>query len=160
MTSRRLVQLWFDGATSPGNPGPSGLGIFIKIFENKSTSKKLINTYKGYKFIGHHTNNEAEYSALILGLKVLKNLEKMRVINVSDQLHIQGDSQLVINQITDEWKVNKPELVSYNAEAKKLSKNFENVVFNHVKRNYNEEADFLSKLALKEKNTTTKYLQN
>ena len=59
------------------------------------------------------TNNEAEYEALILGLELAIQM------GIED-LHILGDSQLIINQVEGEYKVHKPELARYCMKAQRL----------------------------------------
>jgi ribonuclease HI len=86
------------------------------------------------------TNNEAEYEALIAGLELSLELEITAV-------RIFGDSQLIINQITGEYKVLKPELVQYHQKAMELMKKILYVSIEKVTRAVNGEADALAKLA-------------
>jgi ribonuclease HI len=86
------------------------------------------------------TNNEAEYEALIAGLELSLELE----INA---VRIFGDSQLIINQITGEYKVLKPELIQYHKKAMDLMKKIMYVSIEKVTRAVNGEADVLAKLA-------------
>jgi ribonuclease HI len=122
----------FDGC-SKGNPGPAGIGAVI----SKSGSEE----WCGCQFIGNKTNNQSEYSALILGLKeaLSRNIK---------QLQVYGDSLLVINQVTGQFKVNNILLKELHQEVIKLTKNFDYIVFNHVYRDKNKRADQLSNMAL------------
>ena len=94
----------FDGC-SKGNPGPAGIGAVI----SKSGSEE----WCGCQFIGNKTNNQSEYSALILGLKeaLSRNIKKLQVY---------GDSLLVINQVTGQFKVKNVQLQELYKEAMDL----------------------------------------
>jgi len=124
--------LHFDGC-SKGNPGPAGIGAVI----SKSGSEE----WCGCQFIGNRTNNQSEYSALILGLKeaLSRNIK---------QLQVYGDSLLVINQVTGQFKVKNSLLQDLNKEAMGLIAKFDYIVFNHVYREFNKRADQLSNLGL------------
>ena len=126
--------LYFDGC-SKGNPGSAGIGAVI--YKNKEEY------WYDCKYIGpDKTNNEAEYSALILGLRAAINLG-------ITTLSVCGDSLLVINQINRIYKVKNPNLLDLYDEVIKLTKNFTYIDFNHVYRNDNKRADALSNMALK-----------
>lgn len=122
----------FDGC-SKGNPGPAGIGAVI----SKSGSEE----WCGCQFIGKKTNNQSEYSALILGLNeaISRNIK---------QLQVYGDSLLVINQVTGQFKVKNIQLQELYKEALSLIAKFDYIVFNHVYRQFNKRADQLSNLAL------------
>lgn len=125
--------LYFDGC-SKGNPGPSGIGAVIY--------KDGIEYWSSCKYIGNkRTNNEAEYSALILGLEtaIEKEIKKISVC---------GDSLLVINQVNGIYKVKNKNLFELYNRVDKLKKAFNYIDFNHVYRNENKRADQLSNLAL------------
>jgi ribonuclease HI len=124
--------LHFDGC-SKGNPGPSGIGAVI--------SKLNIEEWCGWQYIGNKTNNQSEYSALILGLNeaISQNIK---------QLQVYGDSLLVISQVTGQFKVNNILLKELHQEVIKLTKNFDYIAFNHIYRDKNKRADQLSNMAL------------
>jgi ribonuclease HI len=125
--------LHFDGC-SKGNPGPSGIGAVI--YKNKEE----IGAYS--KYIGElKTNNEAEYSALILGL------EKAILLDIAS-LSVCGDSLLVINQINSVYKVKNMRLFPLYEKVMSLKNKFTYIDFNHVYRTENKRADELSNLAL------------
>ena len=124
--------LHFDGC-SKGNPGPAGIGAVI----SKSGSEE----WCGCQFIGKKTNNQSEYSALILGLKEALSRD-------IKQLQVYGDSLLVINQVTGQFKVKNIQLQELYKEALSLIAKFDYIVFNHVYRQFNKRADQLSNLAL------------
>ena len=122
----------FDGA-SRGNPGPAGIGAVI--FHN---GKEI---WASCQYIGTKTNNQSEYSALILGLK-------QALTRDIKCLQVYGDSQLVINQINGEYKVRNPGLQDLYKEVQDLQAHFESIVFTHVYREFNKRADQLSNMAL------------
>lgn len=122
----------FDGA-SRGNPGPAGIGAVI--FHH---GKEI---WASCQYIGTKTNNQSEYSALILGLKEALS----RDIKC---LQVYGDSQLVINQINGEYKVKNPVLQELYQEVQNLKAQFDNIIVTHVYREFNKRADQLSNMAL------------
>jgi ribonuclease HI len=87
------------------------------------------------------TNNRAEYAGLILGLQ---QAAEYGIKN----LHVQGDSQLVINQIKGIYQCASPNLVSLYERAKELENNFEKIKYEHVLRHLNKRADYLSNVAI------------
>jgi len=126
-------KLFFDGA-SKGNPGLAGAGAVIYNGEKE--------IWYGHKFIGEKaTNNEAEYGGLIIGLN--KAIE----LNIKSLL-VNGDSLLVINQMTGKYKCNSENLLPFYNIAKELNKQFDNIQYYHVYRNFNKRADELSNIAI------------
>ena len=129
--------LFFDGG-SRGNPGISGCGYVIYVNNEKVT--------EGCRFISKNgTNNEAEYSGLIDGLKSLIELDELKII----ELEIRGDSKLVLQQVQNKWKVKAPNLKPFHQEATKLIKEFTDtesrkITFKHIPRSENKEADLLA----------------
>jgi ribonuclease HI len=127
----------FDGS-SKGNPGLAGAGVVI--YKNNQEY------WSTCKFVGYKTNNQSEYSALIIGLKEALN-------QGIDTLCVYGDSLLVINQINGLFCVKSPLLVELYNEAIELKKQFKYIEFNHVYRENNKRADELSNLALENINS-------
>jgi ribonuclease HI len=134
--------LQFDGASEP-NPGPSGSAyvIFspIQIDKNGDNIRKVVQ--EGFIYIPHATNNEAEYNALILGLT------KAQELGITD-IDVEGDSNLVVNQVQGLWKVKVPKLVPLQSKANKLLWKFKKWTVKHIPREENTDADRLSKEAL------------
>jgi deoxyadenosine/deoxycytidine kinase/ribonuclease HI len=130
--------LQFDGACR-GNPSEYlGLGcILYKDGKKKETKKeKLRSKPKG-------TNNQAEYLSLIMGLN-------MAIENNIEELLVQGDSELIINQINGLYKIKDSTLKKlYNNIKEKLGY-FKKITFQHIKREFNKEADKLANEALDE----------
>lgn len=110
-----------------------GVGVLI-ISPNKIQAKVK------YKIEGLCSNNEAEYEALIVGLKILLELGETRV-------EIMGDSELVINQITKEYKCVKENLIMYFVIANRLLRRFEMVSIKHIPKLKNQEANDLAQIA-------------
>jgi ribonuclease HI len=126
-------KLQFDGC-SKANPGIAGAGAVIYKLNQEISSK--------IKFVGNNsTNNAAEYTGLIIGLKeaILLGIKTLLV---------EGDSMLVIKQMNGEYKVKSTNLIDLYNEANDLSKKFENIYFKHIYRENNKRADELSNLAI------------
>ena len=126
-------RLQFDGC-SKKNPGLAGAGAVIYHYNKEIWSNHL--------FVGTNaTNNFAEYAGLILGL------EKAIELNIKT-LHVEGDSLLVINQVTGKYNCNSLNLIEQYNKAKELSKQFDSIHFAHIFRNKNARADELSNNAV------------
>ena len=119
----------FDGC-SKGNPGLSGAGAVIYYNDEEIWSQSF--------FVGGSaTNNHAEYAGLILGLQEAVRLDIKRLL-------VKGDSQLVINHMKGIYKCLSPNLIDLYKKAKELESNFDEIYYEHVLRNFNKRADFLS----------------
>jgi len=150
-TSEKIL-IQFDGG-SRGNPGISGAGSVLFTISRYSEGRAIpgrkifeVSTFLGEKF----TNNESEYLAVIGGLK-LANQRGYR------NVEIQGDSMLVINQLSGKWKVKSPNLIPFVEQVKTLVENdFDEVTFIHIYRNNNSIADGLANLAMDTKCDTSR----
>lgn len=130
--------LRFDGG-SRGNPGLGGCGAVI--YHNNEEM------WSGYLFVGDNiTNNYAEYSGLILGLKQALELNIKELI-------VEGDSLLVINQLTNVYKCKSENLLELNETAKRLATEFTSIRFQHILRNRNKRADQLANFAVDHQKT-------
>ncbi len=126
-------KLFFDGA-SKGNPGLAGAGAVIYNCEKE--------IWYGSKFVGEKsTNNQAEYSGLIIGLT--RAIE----LNIKSLL-VNGDSLLVINQMNGKYKCHSENVLPFYHTAKELSSKFDNIQYHHIFRNFNKRADKLSNIAI------------
>jgi ribonuclease HI len=121
--------LWSDGAAR-GNPGPAGIGVVLK-----SESGELL-VAEG-RFLGHSTNNVAEYQALLLGL------ERARELGI-ETLEVRADSELLIKQLKGEYRVKNAGLRPLYERALELLRGFARVELRHVRREHNAEADRLA----------------
>lgn len=126
---------YFDGA-SRGNPGDAGAGAFL-INDNNDV------VWEVSRYLGRKTNNEAEYSALLLLLKAAGECGARK-------LDIYGDSRLVVCQVSRQWKINLPHLRSLANEAWKLMDGID-VRLNWIPREQNKRADALSNEAIDNK---------
>ena len=91
---------------------------------------------------GHATNNVAEYVAAICAL------ERLEAERFQGTVILRGDSQLVIRQMTGEYRVETEHLKAYHDRLEQLVRRFPLVRFEWVPREQNVRADALSKLAL------------
>uniref|UniRef100_A0A6U1LVX6 RNase H type-1 domain-containing protein n=1 Tax=Fibrocapsa japonica TaxID=94617 RepID=A0A6U1LVX6_9STRA len=132
--------MFFDGA-SRGNPGEGGAGAVI--YTSDSFENQL---WRGYRYLGECTNNEAEYTAFLLGLQAAADAG-------IQNLKVCGDSMLVINQATGKWKVNAENLMPLHENAKKLIRTMPGLSLRHVPREENTVADGLANQALDSKSS-------
>lgn len=122
--------MFFDGC-SKGNPGRAGAGAVLYDASGNEVFAESV-------FAGHSTtNNEAEYTGLILGL----NSALKQGIT---ELQVRGDSQLVIRQMQGKYKVNSPKLAPLHKCATTLAAKFAKIEYEHVYRDKNQRADALS----------------
>lgn len=135
----------FDGA-SKGNPGKAGAGWHL------SEERRGVLAV-GWQYLGdRETNNVAEYHAMLLGLQhVLDNHA-----TEAGWLEIHGDSKLVIRQMLGQWEVKAPHLLPLRERGRELVRALRSksiiVVLDHVPREENAAADYLSNVAVKQRN--------
>jgi ribonuclease HI len=109
----------FTDAAARGNPGKAACAfVFVK---NESIF------FSSSKFLGNRTNNEAEYEAIINALKEACK-QKFK------QIKLYSDSELVVKQITGEYKVKQEHLKKKVEEVRKLNDCFEEISFENVPR--------------------------
>jgi ribonuclease HI len=136
-----LLVINIDGA-SRGNPGPAGIGIVFTRDNLRITDHR--------EFIGKKTNNQAEYAALKKALQIASALD--------NELTILSDSQLIVNQRNNMYKVRSKQLKIIFREISNLEMHFKMVIYKHIPREKNEYADFLANQAIDEHNN--KYQNN
>jgi len=117
-----------------GNPGPAGIGAILNAEDGIVLAEIS-------KYIGETTNNQAEYKALIAGLEKAKELK-------AEEVDCYLDSELVVKQLNHEYKVKNAELAPLFLKVYNLSLSFKKVIFIHVRREYNKEADNLANQAM------------
>jgi probable phosphoglycerate mutase len=125
-----------DGG-SRGNPGPAGYGAVVR---EAATGEILLERYAS---LGITTNNVAEYSGLIAGLRAALELG-------ATQVDVRMDSRLVIEQMSGRWQIKNPGLRPLAAEAATLVGRFAAVTFEWVPRERNRVADALANRAMDE----------
>ncbi len=128
----RLI-LYIDGA-SRGNPGRAAAGIWITNGEGEKISEVS-------RYLGHKTNNEAEYWALLLGLKEAKRLG-------GEALQIFTDSELVERQIKGVYRVKDLNLKALHKTVIENLKTFSSFEIESIPREENKEADRLANQAI------------
>ena len=124
-----------DGG-SRGNPGPSGYGAVIE-----DSLSRVVARLSG--FLGHQTNNFAEYKGLlaVLAWALEHNVQRLRVVS---------DSELMVKQMKGQYKVSSPVLRPLWEEARRLAKSFDRFEMCHTLRGGNREADQLANQAMDE----------
>ena len=118
--------LFADGG-SRGNPGPAAAGAVL--YDEDGEVLEEIGT-----FLGVTTNNVAEWTALLEGLKAA-------LARGVDELAVRMDSELVVKQLSGAYRVKHPGLIPLHAEAKALLRRFAHVDVRHVPRKENAAAD-------------------
>lgn len=124
--------LHVDGA-SRGNPGPAAFAYVI--------ARPGLPPAEYAQTLGSATNNVAEYTALIRGLKAAADLGLKH-------LTVYSDSELVVRQMSGDYRVKHPDLRPLYLEAKEMLKEFASVTIAHIRREDNSRADALCNEAL------------
>lgn len=132
---RPEAKIHCDGASS-GNPGHAGVGVVIRLIE------KPYEDYKISEYIGIVTNNVAEYTAFIRGLKEARSLGLKRI-------EIFLDSELLVKQIKGIYRIKSAKLRPFWEKARNILKEFDSYKITYVQRELNKEADLLAKKAIK-----------
>jgi ribonuclease HI len=127
------LTIFTDGGAR-GNPGPGGIGAVI-YDENKKKIAEIS------EFLGHSTNNQAEYKAVIAAMKKAKELG-------AEFLEFFLDSELVVKQLKREYKVKNPDLAPLFLQIYNLEMGFKKISFCHIPRERNKEADALANMAM------------
>jgi ribonuclease HI len=124
-----------DGG-SRGNPGPAAYGVVIRDPRGEIAARLK-------KYIGRMTNNVAEYYGLIAALDYAQS-KGIRA------LRVESDSELLVKQMSGQYKVKNADLQPLFERAKKMSQALESFRIEHVYREQNREADALANEALDE----------
>lgn len=127
------LYIHIDGA-SRGNPGPSSVGVCVQDAEGR-----VLREHR--RRIGEHTNNVAEYTALLDALRLAREIGGTR-------LRIHSDSQLLVRQFNGQYRVKNARLLERLSEIQALRRRFASVELVHVPRQDNRTADRLANEAL------------
>src|SRR5262245_58955766 len=117
------VRLYIDGAAR-GNPGPAAAGF--RILE---PSGELL--FEHEEALGQRTNNQAEYTALLLGLDASRRYTSGRIL-------VGSDSRLLVEQMKGTWRVKNPQLRELHTEAQAKAAAFQAVLYEHHPRTHAE----------------------
>jgi ribonuclease HI len=131
MTGR--VEVFIDGAAR-GNPGPAAVGVIVR--DSRGVVLSTIS-----RALGPRTNNQAEYEALLAAVRLLQELKPTEVV-------INTDSELLFCQMTGRYRVRNPALQLLRSEVERAARTLGRVVYRHVPRTENREADRLANRAL------------
>ncbi len=124
-----------DGG-SRGNPGDAGFGVHVQSRDGEVTEL--------YGFLGRATNNVAEYEALLHALR-------HALARGARTVALYSDSELVVRQMSGQYKVKHPDMIPLHRQARALWGKFDRVTFSHVRREQNRDADRLANQALDER---------
>ena len=123
-----------DGG-SRGNPGPAGYGVHIRRDDGTIVELK--------ESLGLCTNNVAEYNGLLAALR-------WAAAQGVTTLHLKADSELLVKQMRGEYRVKNAGLQPLYEEARRLVGRIGRVTFEHVRREFNRDADRLANEAMDE----------
>jgi ribonuclease HI len=117
-----------------GNPGPAGYGVAIQDASGKPVAELS-------EYLGHHTNNYAEYQGLLAALRYAaeKQITALKVVS---------DSELMVRQMKGIYKVRHPELRKLYDEAQQLVRKLDYFEIRHALREHNKIADRLANEAM------------
>lgn len=113
------VKLFVDGGCR-GNPGPGAAGAIVLSDDERELGRDS-------EILGYTTNNQAEYSAVILGLNLCAKYTRRRV-------SVYSDSKLVVKQMTGAWRLKDDDLRELFKEVKAEEQVFDEVVYTQVSR--------------------------
>ena len=131
---RRLI-VEADGG-SRGNPGPAGYGALVR----DADTMQVLATESEY--IGIATNNVAEYSGLIAGLRAAARIDPHASVQV------RMDSRLVVEQMSGRWKIRHPDMKPLALAAGEAGRGLTKVTYEWVPRERNKFADRLANEAM------------
>ncbi|HDR06242.1 MAG TPA: ribonuclease HI family protein [Candidatus Coatesbacteria bacterium] len=126
-------RLFADGGVR-GNPGPAAYGLVLYDARGNELLRRA-------RKIGRATNNVAEYAAVIAGLELARQLGLA-------ELDVYLDAQLVVRQLTGEYRTKEPRLAELKSRALALAAGLTAVRFHHIPRGENRLADALVSAAL------------
>lgn len=128
-----MITAYVDGGAR-GNPGPAGYGAHIVDSEGQVLAEL-------HGALGVATNNVAEYHGLLAALRWALEHGHPRV-------HVRADSLLLVQQMKGVYRVKHPGLQPLHQEAQSLARRIGQVTYEHVRREFNRDADRLSNLGM------------
>lgn len=129
--------IYTDGG-SRGNPGHAASAFIVTDDKGKKLEEK------GF-YIGTATNNEAEYTACEKALEFLINTyQDIDKANVE----VRSDSQLIVNQLLNLWKLKNERLKTFYYNIKDLENKIGNVNYKYIPRSENKDADLIVNITL------------
>lgn len=129
--------IYTDGG-SRGNPGDAASAFVLTDEKGKKLEEK------GY-YIGLGTNNEAEYSAVEKALEfIIETYQDIKKVDVE----VRADSQLVVSQLSDLWKLKNDRLKVFYNRIKCLENKIGNVEYKYIPRADNKDADLIVNITL------------
>ena len=132
-TSAPQITAFVDGGAR-GNPGPAGYGAYIRDASGAPIAQLS-------EFLGIKTNNFAEYSALLAALEYA-------IAHGHRALKVVSDSELMVRQMTGQYRVNSPDLKPLYEKARSLVRKLDKFSIEHVLRAKNQHADRLANEAM------------
>ena len=128
------VTIHIDGGAR-GNPGPAGAGVVIRSSDDGTV------LHEAGVFLGRATNNVAEYSALLAALEAAGKLG-------ADEAEVFSDSELMVRQMTGQYRVKEPTLKRLHERAGRLAGKLKSFTIGHIPRDQNGQADRLVNQAI------------
>ncbi|KAK8957541.1 hypothetical protein KSP39_PZI001125 [Platanthera zijinensis] len=130
--------IYVDGASGRNS---SGAGVVL-------INPNGVKLEQAIKFYFPVTNNQAEYEALLAGLRLARELG-------IDHVHIKTDSLVMASQVLGNFETREPVLKRYLMLVKVEVGRFKSFTIEHIPRTENEEADVLAKYGLSSGGTTS-----
>nr|XP_009421106.1 PREDICTED: uncharacterized protein LOC104000717 [Musa acuminata subsp. malaccensis] len=131
----QLPEAWVLHVDGSANSKGAGAGLVLQAPDGRSFERSL-------RFGFRATNNEAEYEALLAGLRLALEMQVVAI-------RVLTDSQLVAEQLNGGYEARDPTMAKYLAQVKNLTAKFLHFTLFNVPRGENEHADTLAKLASK-----------
>lgn len=128
-----MITAYVDGGAR-GNPGPAGYGAHIV-----DAGGQVLAELHGA--LGVATNNVAEYNGLLAALR-------WAIAHGHHRMHVRADSLLLVQQMKGVYRVKHPGLQPLHQEAQRLAREVGQVTYEHVRREFNRDADRLSNLGM------------
>ena len=128
-----MITAYIDGGAR-GNPGPAGYGVYVQ----GPDGAPIAELHGG---LGIATNNVAEYNGLVAALKYAQQHGHRHV-------HIKSDSELLVKQMRGEYRVKNHGLQPLYQQARAIAMGLDRIVYEHVRREQNKDADRLANLAM------------